>query len=134
MARRLWCPPDGEGILIDYLHENRDVFDCGVSLIKPKETPWVQVRGTGGGVHTAVSDWCQITITCWAGKDDWDTARKTADLVRALIDDAVEKGSMGEVECYGIIWLVTAYNDPDPETGVARVTQTARIALRGSYV
>lgn len=130
---KLWVPPDGEKILIDYLHKHRNRLGCGVSSIKLAKDVHVQVLGTGGTAHTAVSDWCQLTVTCWAARNDWDTARTLASTVRGLIDAAADAAEMAGVVCYGAEWLALPYNDQDPLTGAARVTQTIRIALRGRY-
>lgn len=134
MALKIWVPPDGEIHTINVLHSFKDVLGCGVSSIKPAVMEHVQVISTGGSIHTMVSQWCQITVTCWVGKDQWGRARDLAGLVSGLIEQEVETGMFDGVECYGVSYLNTPYNDPDPVTGVARVSQTFRIALRGHYV
>lgn len=135
MTRRLWIAPDGENILIGFLHSNLDVIGAaGVSSVKPLQDRWVQVRATGGQPHSMVADWVQLTITAWARRDDWDAAHQVMGVVRGLIEEAAEHGDLGGTPCYGGQVLAVPYNDPDPVTGVPRVTMTVRLALRGRYV
>lgn len=133
MSLKLWIPPDGELHTINAIHKYKKMLGCGVSSIKPATVDHVQVISTGGGAHTFVSDWCQITITCWAGKDQWSRARELAGFVSGILEVEAKTGFLDGVPCYGISTVNKPYNDLDPVTGVARVSQTIRIALRGHY-
>lgn len=135
MSRRLWLAPDGESLLIGFLHGHLSTIGAaGVSSVKPDQTRWVQVRATGGQPHSTVADWAQMTITVWARRDDWDGAHKVMGVVRGLIEEAAEHGDLDGTPCYGAQILAVPYDDPDPVSGVPRVTMTVRLALRGRYV
>lgn len=131
---KIWKPPDAELAVIKLLNQYSKILGCEASSVKGDPATWIQVRSTGGGIHSTVADWCQITLTAWAGKNQWGKARELAGLARGLIEKAVESGEINGIPCYGTQIAATPYNDPDPLTGAARVSQTIRIALRGTYI
>lgn len=95
----------------------------------PRPARFVRVFRTGGPKQGHVVDAAQMTIECWANRDE--DAAALAGIVRALVN-AMRGEVLDGVQCYRVDEFSGPADLPDPESAQPRMTWTVAVWLRGS--
>lgn len=118
---------DPVSVAVDYLAEHLDI-PVRSQVPNPRPPAFVVVGLHGGIRGTAVSDKPRLGFECW--DEDVTAARDRAQLVRALVADMVHHPHTTTV--YRHREITAPYDDPDLDSGQARVSQEHQLHLRGA--
>ena len=114
---------DAELLLVEFLHPY--VAPLRVASMVPKDRPesFVRVWRTGGSALNRVLDQPMLTVQAW-GPDCWELA--------GVCRDAIHHHGSNIRLLRGLEEVSGPYGDPDPATGVDRVSFTIQALLRAT--